>query len=81
MNILSTFVSKTKKDIDLEDVYSLVLTPERIISSGEDKSSEIPENTEWKLVWILVNHKKEGIEAQVLNIDSNEYSYYFKVKD
>lgn len=78
---ISTFVSKTKKDIDLEDVYSLVLTPERIISSGEDKSSEIPENTEWKLVWILVNHKKEGIEAQVLNIDSNEYSYYFKVKD
>lgn len=78
---IKEFESKTKKNIDMDDVYSITLMPERIISSGQDKSSEIPEKSEWRLIWILINHKKEGIEAQVLNYDNNDYSYYFKVKD
>ena len=62
------------------DVYSLVLTPEKIISGGEDKTStNLTPGTTWKFVWILVDHGDEGIEAQVLNVMNSDATYYVKV--
>ena len=32
-------------------------------------------------VWIIVDHGKEGIEGQVLNVSNSSTSYYVKIKD
>ena len=69
-------------DVKNENIYALEITPSKIISGGVDKSStNIPENTKWTYVWILVDHGSEGIEARVLNADTNKTSYFVKLAD
>ena len=69
------------KGIKETDIYTLILTPKKIISGGEDKSSTNLGSEDWHMVWILVDHGKEGIEGQMLNVKTADTSYYVKVKD
>ena len=65
-----------------ENIYAIEFTPNTIISNGIDKSStNIPENTKWTYVWVLVDHGSEGIEARVLNVDTEKVTYYVKLAD
>lgn len=81
-NKVNSIISYSKGSITEDDIYAMVLTPTKIISDGEDKSStNIPENAKWKRVWIIIDHDEEGIEAQVLDMDTNDTGYFVKVKD
>lgn len=81
-NKIDTIVSNSKGNVNADDIYAVVLTPTKIISDGVDKSStNIPENSKWDQVWIIVDHGNEGIEAQVLHLDTADATYYFKYKD
>lgn len=81
-NRLDAIMDENDGNVSASDVYSIVLTPKKIISGGEDKSStNIPKGTKWKFVWILIDHKDEGIEAEVLNVDTSDESFFVKVKD
>ena len=65
-----------------ENIYAMELTPLKIVSGGVDKSStNIPSNTKWVYVWVLVDHGSEGIEAKVLNNDTSKVSYFVKMAD
>ena len=77
---LDTIIKQSNGRITADDVYALVLTPQKIISDGQDKTStNLQSGTLWKLVWIIVDHGNDGIEAQVLNVNSADTNYYFKV--
>jgi len=79
---LEAILDQSNGKLSSSDVYAIKMTPKKIISGGEDKSdTNIPEGTEWKFVWILVDHGDEGIEAQVVNVDTADTSYFVKVKD
>ena len=77
---IDSIVAKNK-GIKETDIYALILTPKKIISGGEDKSSTNLGSEDWHLEWILVDHGKEGIEGQMLNVKTADTSYYVKVKD
>lgn len=77
---IDSIVAKNK-DIKEKDIYTLILTPKKIISGGVDKSSTNVTGGDWQLVWILVDHGKEGIEGQQLNVKSADTSYFVKIKD
>ena len=76
-SITSNSHGKVKED----DIYYLKLIPSKIISGGVDKSSTNINGGTFNMVWILVDHGTEGIEAQILNIKNYETSYYFKLND
>ena len=79
---VDNIISRSGGVITQNDIYTIVLTPTKIISGGIDKSStNIPDGTKWTYVWILVNHDKEGIEAQVFNSSNSDTSYYVKLND
>ena len=67
--------------ISSENVYTLILTPKKIISDGIDKSSTNIVGEDWKFVWVIVDHGSEGLEGQSLNLMSYDLSYYVKVSD
>ena len=47
-----------------------------------DKSdTNIPKDFKLNYVWIIVDHGEDGIEAQVMDIDSYDTSYYVKISD
>ncbi len=77
---IDAIVSRNK-GIKETDIYTIILTPKKIISGGEDKSSTNLGSEDWQNVWILVDHGKEGIEGQSINVKSGETSYYVKIKD
>lgn len=77
---IDSIVAKNK-GIKETDIYTLILTPKKIISGGEDKSSTNLGTEDWQYVWILVDHGKEGIEGQILNVKTADTSYYVKIKD
>jgi hypothetical protein len=77
---IDAIVSRNK-GIKETDIYTLILTPKKIISGGEDKSSTNLGSEDWHIVWILVDHGKEGIEGQQLNVKTADTSYYVKIKD
>lgn len=79
---VDNIISSSNGNITANDIYAVVCTPTKIISGGIDKSStNIPANSKWNYVWILIDHGAEGIEAQVLNVDTSETAYYVKIKD
>ena len=79
---LDSIVEQSKGTVTANDVYAIIMTPEKIISNGEDKSeTNFPPGSEWRFVWILVDHGEEGFEAQVLNVDNSDTYYLVKVKD
>lgn len=79
---VDSIVSSSNRKVTANDIYTMILTPTKIISGGVDKSStNIPQNTTWTYIWILIDHGSEGIEAQVMNVKTYETSYYFKLKD
>ena len=63
------------------DFYTTIFTPKKIMSNGEDKSSTNIAGEDWHMVWILVDHGSEGIEAQQLNVKTADTSFFVKVKD
>ena len=77
---IDAIVSRNK-GIKETDIYTIILTPKKIISGGEDKSSTNLGSEDWQNVWILVDHGKEGIEGQSINVKSGDTSYYVKIKD
>ena len=77
---IDSIVAKNK-GIKETDIYTLILTPKKIISGGVDKSSTNLGTEDWNYVWILVDHGKEGIEGQILNVKTADTSYYVKIKD
>ena len=79
---IDDIISRSKGNITANDIYTIVCTPTKIISDGVDKSAtNIPANSKWNYVWIIVDHGKEGIEAQVLNVNTGDTSYYVKIID
>ena len=77
---IDSIVAKNK-GIKETDIYALILTPKKIISGGEDKSSTNLGSEDWHFEWILVDHGKEGIEGQMLNVKTTDTGYYVKIKD
>lgn len=76
---VDNIISKNS-NIKESDIYSLIMTPKKIISGGVDKSStNIPSNSTWKYLWVVVDHGNEGIEGQVINLNSSDPSYYVKL--
>ena len=63
-------------NVSEDDIYTIIFTPSKIISDGEDKSSTNITGEDWHMVWIIVDHGSEGLEAQILNVKTSE-----KVKD
>lgn len=79
---VDNIVSRSNGSVTANDIYAIICTPTKIISNGEDKSAtNIPANSKWNYVWIVVDHGTEGIEAQVVNVDTAETTYYVKIKD
>ena len=77
---IESIVTKNK-GIKETDIYTMILTPKKIISGGEDKSATNLGTEDWHIVWILVDHGKEGIEGQQLNVKTAETAYFVKIKD
>lgn len=67
--------------VSASDIYTIILTPSKIISGGVDKSSTNITGEDWHMVWIIVDHGSEGLEAQVLNVKTSDTSYYVKIND
>ncbi len=81
-NKLDTIVSNSSGNVTPNDVYTIVFTPNKVISGGLDKSStNITPGETWTYIYILVDHGVEGIEAQVLNLQTYDTSYYVKISD
>lgn len=79
---VDSIIAQSNGKVTSTDIYALSLTPTKIISGGVDKTStNLPAGTKWKRVWILVNHGAEGIEAQTIDLDTAQTTYYVKVKD
>ena len=79
---VDSIIAQSNGKVTSADIYALSLTPTKIISGGVDKTStNLPAGTKWKHVWILVNHGTEGIEAQTIDLDTAQTTYYVKVKD
>ena len=77
---ISSILSKSN-NITENDIYSLILTPKKIISNGTDKSdTNIPDNSTWNYIWIIVDHGNEEIEGQAINTKNNDTSYYVKIE-
>ena len=80
-NKIEDIISRSNGRISSYDIYTIICTPTKIIENGVDKSAtNITDNAKWIYVWILINHGNEGIEAQVLNLDTGEISSYVKIK-
>ena len=79
-NKIDEAMAKDKK-MKETDFYTTIFTPKKIMSNGEDKSSTNIAGEDWHMVWILVDHGSEGIEAQQLNVKTADTSFFVKVKD
>ena len=79
---IDNIVSKSNGLVSYNDIYTIICTPTKIISGGVDKSdTNIPKDFKLNYVWIIVDHGEDGIEAQVMDIDSYDTSYYVKISD
>lgn len=79
---VDTIINQSDGAVSDSDICTVVMTPTKIISGGEDKSAtNIPEDTTWTYIWIIVDHGEEGIEAQVLNMQTYDALYFVKVED
>lgn len=79
---IDNIVSKSNGLVSYNDIYTIICTPTKIISGGVDKSdTNIPKDFKLNYVWIIVDHGEDGIEAQVMNVDSYDTSYYIKISD
>ena len=79
---VDSIINQSDGKVTESDIYTLVLTPKKIISGGVDKSDvNIPDGTTWTYIWIVVDNEEDGIYGQVLNMQSYETSYYEKKLD
>ena len=77
---IDSIVSKNK-GIKETDIYTMIFTPKKVIVDGVDKSDTNITGEDWHFIWILVDHGKEGIEGQQLNVKTAETGYFVKIKD
>lgn len=77
---IESIVAKNK-GIKETDIYTIICTPKKVIVDGVDKSSTNLGTEDWHFVWILVDHGKEGIEGQQLNVKTADTAYFVKIKD
>ena len=79
---LEDIIKQSNNQVKESDVYTITLTPKKFVLSGIEQNdlSNVLKNSK-KYVWIIVDHGSEGIEAQVLNVESATNSYYVKMKD
>lgn len=79
---LDEIISKSKGSLTEKDIYTVICTPTKMIENDMDKSNEkITKQIEWTYVWIVCNHGKEGIEGQMINMETATPLYYVKVED
>ena len=79
---VDTIIKQSNGNVTENDIYTVICTPKKIISEGQDKSAtNIPADLKWTYIWIVVDHGTEGIEAQVLNMQAYENTYYVKLND
>ena len=77
---IDEIVAKSSGTVKEEDIYTLILKPTKKIAGGQDSTQELT-SEEWNIVWILVDHGAEGIEAQQLNVKTSSTAFYVKIKD
>lgn len=78
---LDSMVKKGEGKVTYDDIYLLIMTPSKVISGGIDKSStNIPDDFKFEKAFVIVNHGTEGLEGQMLDINTSEIDYYVKVK-
>ena len=63
------------------DFHTLLLVPTKYYTEGKDATDQIEGGTKWLYVWIFVDHDDEGLEGQIVSINSQAYAYYVKMKD
>ncbi len=80
-NKIDQIITNSNGKINSNNIYTIILTPKKIISNNEDKSSTNISGEDWHMVWIIVDHGSEGLEAQVFNVKTAETSYYVKIND
>lgn len=78
---LKNVLSSANGKVSQNDIYAIICTPTKLISDGQDKSSTISKDVKLKEVWIVISHNEEGIEGQVLNLNTYGTSYYVKIED
>lgn len=74
-------VANANGKVSANNIYTIIFTPLQIISGGIDKSSTNITGDTWHMVWIIVDHGTEGLEAQMLNVKTAEMSYLVKLSD
>lgn len=78
---LKNVLSSANGKLSQNDIYAIICTPTKLIADGQDKSSSISKDAKLKAVWIVISHDEEGIEGQVLNLNTYGISYYVKIED
>lgn len=76
---IENIISKNK-GIKEKDIYTIIVKPNKLISEGTDKTDTLNKE-DINTIWILVDHGKEGIEAQKINVATKEITHYVKIKD
>lgn len=73
--------ANTGGKVTSDDIYTIIFTPTKIISDGVDKSSTNITGEDWHMVWVIVDHGSEGLEAQVLNVKTGVTTFLVKLSD
>ena len=74
-------VANADGKVSSDNIYTIIFTPSKVISGGVDKSATNMTGEDWHMVWIIVDHGSEGLEAQVMNVKTAETAYLVKIND
>ena len=80
-NKVDAIIAQAGGKVTENDIYTIIFTPTKIISGGVDKSSTNIKGEVWQMVWIIVDHGSEGLEAQMMNVTTGETAYLVKLSD
>ena len=79
---IDKIINESNGTITENNIYTLTLTPTKIIQGGIDVSeTNITDGLIWDYIWIIIDHNEEGIEAQVINLNDDSTSNYVKIND
>lgn len=77
---IAQILVQSKGIVTENDIFVVTFSPDKIISGGEDKSSTNISG-DWKYAWVIVDYGNEGTEAQLLNLNTQDTTYYTKVEN